>query len=430
MVERKEIRQLSSRELRAYINGVNKLKENGVIDQLARKHYTNVNNGIHGTAQFLPWHRNFIKVFENELRKIDSSLAAHYWDWTLDAQSPETSILLTEDYFGGNGDPNDGHCLRESIFSTWELEVPKRHCLQRDYRRGDRLPKYWGPEAVAELINDSRTYEEISLGCESNMHGIVHLGFNGKNSRSRTGDMGTMYSPNDPLFYLHHSMIDKIWYDWQLIEEKRFRMYGPSSERKRDTPDMSSRDMLIDIDHMTVADVLDPRKDGMCYTYQDSGSYTAVEVARRAASAYRERERKRGYDVGTPGYSNTTTRPDRSHFNYAIKAISEVLCLKDVNLDLLDDSELKIALPDPVDDQWIEMNCLEKSVIEHYQKAIEKMACDLNEDPFYISPAVVFHASRLQDIKLKNQTKKPKETCEDDIEMQQTGYAIKQERRL
>ena len=39
------------------------------------------------------------------------------------------------------------------------------------------------------------------------MHNIVH--------RFIGGDMGTAASPNDPVFFLHHCNIDRIWANWQ-----------------------------------------------------------------------------------------------------------------------------------------------------------------------------------------------------------------------
>jgi hypothetical protein len=30
------------------------------------------------------------------------------------------------------------------------------------------------------------------------------------------GDMLSMTSPNDPIFFLHHSNVDRIWAKWQL----------------------------------------------------------------------------------------------------------------------------------------------------------------------------------------------------------------------
>ena len=30
------------------------------------------------------------------------------------------------------------------------------------------------------------------------------------------GSMLPMTSPNDPVFFMHHCMVDKIWHEWQL----------------------------------------------------------------------------------------------------------------------------------------------------------------------------------------------------------------------
>ncbi|MGE5347514.1 MAG: tyrosinase family protein, partial [Acidithiobacillales bacterium] len=34
-------------------------------------------------------------------------------------------------------------------------------------------------------------------------------------SRTLGGDMATAASPTDPLFFLHHANIDRIWSEWQ-----------------------------------------------------------------------------------------------------------------------------------------------------------------------------------------------------------------------
>jgi tyrosinase len=46
-------------------------------------------------------------------------------------------------------------------------------------------------------------------------------GFRGPNLHNRGhgwvgGSMLPMTSPNDPVFFIHHCMVDKIWYEWQL----------------------------------------------------------------------------------------------------------------------------------------------------------------------------------------------------------------------
>lgn len=42
-------------------------------------------------------------------------------------------------------------------------------------------------------------------------------------------------SPCDPLFFIHHAWIDKLWFDWQNVNPKK-RMYdigGPNAQTPR-----------------------------------------------------------------------------------------------------------------------------------------------------------------------------------------------------
>ena len=43
-----------------------------------------------------------------------------------------------------------------------------------------------------------------------NLHNRVHVWVGGQ--------MGTGVSPNDPVFWLHHAFIDKLWADWQRLD--------------------------------------------------------------------------------------------------------------------------------------------------------------------------------------------------------------------
>ncbi|RKP09212.1 hypothetical protein THASP1DRAFT_11037, partial [Thamnocephalis sphaerospora] len=83
-------------------------------------------------------------------------------------------------------------------------------------------------------------------------HGNVHNGI---------GDqfMG-MRSPEDPIFFLHHGFVDKLWADWQKTSPARAnsyggRNYGGALAQKTDVLGYGYR----------VQDVMDTRN--LCYTY-------------------------------------------------------------------------------------------------------------------------------------------------------------------
>lgn len=50
----------------------------------------------------------------------------------------------------------------------------------------------------------------------SQLHNRVHLYIG--------GNMAPMTSPNDPVFFLHHCFIDKVWADWQALQQSRTPM--------------------------------------------------------------------------------------------------------------------------------------------------------------------------------------------------------------
>jgi tyrosinase len=60
--------------------------------------------------------------------------------------------------------------------------------------------------------------------------GSGNIGIHGGGHYSMGGDPGRDFfvSPSDPAFYLHHSMIDRVWWIWQLLSA-RDRTQGPTA---------------------------------------------------------------------------------------------------------------------------------------------------------------------------------------------------------
>ncbi|KAI9297859.1 Di-copper centre-containing protein, partial [Neoconidiobolus thromboides FSU 785] len=207
---RKEIRELTPNELTTFISAINTLKRTGVYDTFSQIHYSN-NLHSHGVPAFLPWHREFLYLFEKELQKVNPSIILPYWDWSLDSQSPELSIIF--ELFGGNGNHqlNGDNCILNGPFKAWNCSIPEFHCLRRDFDLNDKISAFYSPEAIELLLRDSLNYNDFRLALEALPHAKVHSGIGGKN-----GDIMTMFSSNDPLFFLHHVFIDQLWFEWQL----------------------------------------------------------------------------------------------------------------------------------------------------------------------------------------------------------------------
>lgn len=146
-------------------------------------------NTVHHSAISLPWHRLFIHVFENALRKeghYDGYLP--YWDWTLDAEDPLNSPIWGDRTgFGGNGTDPD-NCVKDGILGTytakyneWEYD---EHCVKRKFEDsvedGMMHGKQWGKEVVKDIVKGSKTYGEFRERLESGPHKHLHLGIGGE----------------------------------------------------------------------------------------------------------------------------------------------------------------------------------------------------------------------------------------------------------
>ncbi|KAI9146978.1 Tyrosinase ustQ [Paramyrothecium foliicola] len=268
-------------------------------DDFSMVHY-NFAAEIHGVAAFLPWHRFFIHTYEEALRtECGFNGTVPYWDWVADSASPsQASVWDPVLGFGGNGSSPDGSqwsfCVPDGPFKDmrlrWWSDMDRPHCLQRQWVRGDP----WGNEQeMMGFAFDRRSiagtflnteFQPFAAWLENGPHSAVHFGIANGN-----GDLGPLTSPNgellnisiqseselhtdcitntiDPIFYLHHTMVDRLW--WQ------FQQDGPSRVFEY-TGDVWPNAALDDVMLMgglapdrTVREFMDASNDELCYYYE------------------------------------------------------------------------------------------------------------------------------------------------------------------
>ena len=198
-------------------------------------------DGGHGGPAFLPWHREYLRRFEMALRTIDPDVTIPYWDWS-DRQNVQR--LFSAEFMGPNGTPVSGtgfpmvdgpfteqafpvladlHHRRTGIGTTDNLGT----ALQRDF-----LPGGVGPDgniAFCELARPSDLLLTLQtdvydlfrsrLEAGSRMHNFGHGWV--------AGSMLIMSSPNDPIFWMHHANVDRIWAYWQEIRRHEWESLNP-----------------------------------------------------------------------------------------------------------------------------------------------------------------------------------------------------------
>jgi tyrosinase len=221
---RKNQATLSQPEKDRFVAAVLALKANGQYDQFVTDHM-NFMAGAHRGPAFLPWHRQYLRKFELALQTIDASVTLPYWDWTVD--NTATASLWSSTFLGGNGRPSDGKVL-DGPFAfdagNWTL-IPNADdpfsFLRRRFGVGvSSLPLPTDvTNALSETVYDVAPYNRFVLsGFRNRVEGWI----SGPQLHNRVhvwvgGSMEPSSSPNDPVFFLNHCFVDKLWADWQLL---------------------------------------------------------------------------------------------------------------------------------------------------------------------------------------------------------------------
>lgn len=243
--------------------------------------HTHLNKIIHFCGMFLPWHRYYVQLYQNQLRECGYTGPMAYWDWSLDAADTAHSSIW--DVVGGNGGTDkiektgeqEWMCLTDGPFKdlrpAYNMLDYAPHCLSRDFwngtaRPGDMRGSAYN-QAELDFILERDTYADFRLYLESIPHGSIHSVVGGQK-----GDLKPSSSPNDPLFFLHHTNVDRLWSQWQQADpDARLRdvvddkTYPPKDGLKSALDDvMPYMGLAADI---KIADVMTTQNDLLCYTY-------------------------------------------------------------------------------------------------------------------------------------------------------------------
>ena len=180
-------------------------------------------DGGHRNAAFCAWHREYIRRFELALQEADSDVTLPYWDWTRHTETDH--VLFQDDFMGpnggtgglGGGPVESGHFAEGNNWSVDErlhvegvttVDPPtdtNGTALLRRIRPFEQLAS----EGSVRFALRQPTFHEFrpALEAGSRLHNFGH-GWIG-------GLMAMMSSPQDPIFYLHHANVDRIWGMWQ-----------------------------------------------------------------------------------------------------------------------------------------------------------------------------------------------------------------------
>ncbi|CAA7268248.1 unnamed protein product [Cyclocybe aegerita] len=301
LLQRKEWRILSDGEKIAYTNAIKCLMslpaQNPAFSEAKTRFdefqalHVHLADNIHRVGQFLPWHRQFLLSYERALRnECEYQGATPYWDWSLDSRNISASPIWDPvTGFGGNGVPgtytvpkNVNYtenlifpeafvgCVMDGPFANYTVRLgpgflQTNHCLTRGIDQSYSVHITY--EAVARTLH-LPTFEQFRLELEGGA--AAHKMHDGGHYMVG-GEMSNFYSsPADPLFFVHHATLDRIWWNWQqmvpsrLTEVSGYSTYEPPFSNI--TLDFELRLGSVGLS-VPIRKVMDIHKAPNCYTY-------------------------------------------------------------------------------------------------------------------------------------------------------------------
>ncbi len=135
----------------------------------------------HGTHLFWAWHRMYLYWWERIVRKYsgDSSWVLPYWNWTANRTLPPMFQITTSNLYTTH---------RDSHINNGTGSLPPADV---DYSAGFAELNYYDAQSSVEILP----------------HDQVHVDIGGWMASVPTAAL-------DPIFYLHHANIDRLWDLW------------------------------------------------------------------------------------------------------------------------------------------------------------------------------------------------------------------------
>nr|WIF25331.1 hemocyanin-like 1 [Bulinus globosus] len=170
---------------------------------------------LHGAPTFPHWHRLFVLQLEDSLGLHSSGIGMPYWDWS--KPNPNIPSLATDKTY----EDMETHKVTDNPFFDAPIEFLKPEV---------RTQREW-PHSFSIDLSDLNTAVLFALEqdnfCDFEVqfevaHNLIHGMVGGV---APYGMNSLEYSAYDPLFYMHHSFLDKLWSLWMAMQEKRGKPY-------------------------------------------------------------------------------------------------------------------------------------------------------------------------------------------------------------
>ncbi|XP_058096724.1 polyphenol oxidase, chloroplastic-like [Magnolia sinica] len=241
---------------------------NGAYDQVG----FDVPVNVHFNWIFEPWHRYYLHFHERILGKLigDETLALPFWNWDSpdgmtipsifnDTKSPLYNEKRNQNNLTKVMDYHYSTQNYEDKYTEEELKLKNLYEMNTTYRESLPLPELFHGDPV-------RAGEEASIGKTMGRIEAIHNAghsFVGM-AKAPYRDMGNLASSGyDPLFYCHHSNVDRMWHIYRQMRGNKVD-FNDNDWLKSSFVFYDENRQLV---RVQVEDCLNPQK--LRYTYQE-----------------------------------------------------------------------------------------------------------------------------------------------------------------
>ncbi|KAJ6031582.1 tyrosinase central domain protein [Penicillium herquei] len=210
---------------------------------------------IHLDAIFLPWHRGNVWLYESALRdECGYKGAQSYWDWPAYVKDglenstifdgPFSNYTTTFPYFANDIILDNIENNGSGTIPSWSFDYTP-NCFQRAMD-DDSLRLNNNYSDIEQLLSQP-TIEDFQ-NILSTPEGDAHYGPHGGGHVAMGGDGADLFtSPTDPVFFLHHAQVDRMWWTWQSrdLENRRYALSGTQTlENVPASPELTLEDQI------------------------------------------------------------------------------------------------------------------------------------------------------------------------------------------
>jgi len=184
-------------DLDKYRTAVGKLRALPATDPRNWKTLASIHNNHcpHTNWWFLPWHRAYLFYFEQICQDVlgDTTFRLPYWNWAKGNDVPAPFLDNSSSLFDAT---------RQK--SAVPVETVSQALITGIVSSTSMIDLFSGA-TKSDQQRQTSTAGKLEFGPHNGVHATL------------LGDMGDFMSPLDPVFWMHHCNIDRIWASWSAI---------------------------------------------------------------------------------------------------------------------------------------------------------------------------------------------------------------------